>query len=140
MPPSLISSVLTACASAGLAAGSTSGSSSLGSASLATKPQGQSLYIGNMIKSMLLSTYQPSTELHQGLNYLLDGCRKKYAFVYNSMLEEIYKELLVKFRDPPTKVFITSYLNMLIDEVEVYIEDDEHKFATRKLDEKTGKV
>jgi len=98
LPPSLISSVLTACASAGHAAGSTSGSSSLGSASLATKPQGQSLHIGNMIKSMLLNTYQPSSELSQGLNYLLDGCRKKYAFVYNSMLEEIYKELLVKYR------------------------------------------
>lgn len=61
MPPSLISSVLTACAGAGLAGGSTSGSSSLGSASLASTPQGHSLYIGNMIKTMLLNTSQPSS-------------------------------------------------------------------------------
>jgi len=61
IPPSLISSVLAACSGAGVAGGSTSGSSSLGSASLSAAPQGHSLYIGNMIKTMLLGTSQPSS-------------------------------------------------------------------------------
>ena len=86
LPPSLISSVLAACAGAGAAGGSTSGSSSLGSASLSSTPQGHSLYIGNMIKTILLSTSQPTTELVQGLNYLLEGTRKKNALLYNAML------------------------------------------------------
>ena len=79
MPPSLISSVLAACAGAGMAGGSTSGSSSLGSASLAATPQGHSLHIGNMIKTILLHTYQTNSELTQGLNYLVEGTRKKNA-------------------------------------------------------------
>ena len=69
-----------------LGGGSTSGSSSLGSASLSAAPQGHSLYIGNMIKTMLLGTCQPSSELVQGLNYLLEGTHKKNAILYNSML------------------------------------------------------
>ena len=56
LPVSMISSVLTACANIG---GSTSGSSSLGSASLNSNPQNQNLYIGNLVKSILLHTYQP---------------------------------------------------------------------------------
>lgn len=123
MPPSLISSVLTACASAGLTGGSTSGSSSLGSASLSATPQGHSLYIGNMIKTMLLNTSQPNSELTQGLNYLLEGTRKKYSLLYNAMIEEVYNGLLINYREPPLKVFVNNYLNMLIDEVEAHIDE-----------------
>jgi hypothetical protein len=140
MPPALISSVLTACAGAGLAGGSTSGSSSLGSASLAGAPQGHALHIGNMIKTMLLNTYQPTAELTQGLNYLLEGTRKKNAFIYNAMLEEVYKELLVKHREHPLKIFTSNYLEMMLDEVEVHAEDDNYKFASRKMDEQSKKV
>jgi hypothetical protein len=65
----MISAVLAACANAG--GGSTSGSSSLGSASLNNSPQHQTLYIGNLVKSILLYSYQPLPELTLGLNYLL---------------------------------------------------------------------
>ena len=78
---------MTACASAGLGGGSTSGSSSLGSTSLAATSQGHALHIGNMIKTMLLHTCQPGGELIQGLNYLLEGTRKKNVLLYNAMLE-----------------------------------------------------
>jgi hypothetical protein len=68
----MITSVIAACSGAGVVGGgSTSGSSSLGSASLSAAPQGHSLYIGNMIKTMLLGTCQANSELVQGLNYLL---------------------------------------------------------------------
>jgi hypothetical protein len=83
LPVSMISSVLTACANVG---GSTSGSSSLGSASLNNNPQNQNLYIGNLVKSILLHTYQPISEINVGLNYLLEGTRKKYSLLYSSML------------------------------------------------------
>jgi len=65
----MISAVLAACANVG--GGSTSGSSSLGSASLNNSPQHQTLYIGNLVKSILLYSYQPLPELTLGLNYLL---------------------------------------------------------------------
>ena len=115
LPPSLISSVLSSCAGAGMAGGSTSGSGSLGSASLAAASQGHALHVGNMIKTMLLHTYQPSNELSQGLNYLLEGTRKKNALLYNVMIEDIYKDLLIKYREHPLKTFTSNYLSMLID-------------------------
>jgi len=68
LPSTLISSILTACANVG---GSTSGSSSLGSASLNSNPQNLNHNIGNLIRSILLFTYQPASELTVGLNYLL---------------------------------------------------------------------
>ena len=110
LPPSLISSALTACSSAGLAGGSTSGSSSLGSTSLAASSLSHAIHIGNMIKTMLLTTSQPNGELTQGLNYLLEGTRRKHGLLYGQMLEEVYRELLVKKREQPVKVFAGNYL------------------------------
>jgi hypothetical protein len=119
LPISMISSVLGACSSLG---SSTSGSSSLGSASLAINTQAQSLYIGNLLKSILLCSYQPMSELVIALNYLLEGTRKKYSLMYSSMLEDIYSSLLIKFHDAPLRRLVSSYLSNLIDEVEAHFE------------------
>jgi len=64
----MISSILTSCSNIG---GSTSGSSSLGSVSFSNNNQNQSLYIGNLLKSILLYTYQNTSEIIIALNYLL---------------------------------------------------------------------
>ena len=102
--------------------------------------QGHALHIGTMIKTMLLNTFQTSGELSQGLNYLLEGTRKKNVVLYNAMISEVYQELLVKYREPPLKVFTQNYLDMLVDEVEVKVDNEEKLLASRKIDEKSGKV
>jgi hypothetical protein len=137
LPVSMISSVLTACANVG---GSTSGSSSLGSASLNNNPQNQSLFIGNLVKSILLHTHQPTSELTVGLNYLLESTRKKYSQMYRTMLEEVYTGLLVRFRQPALWRLVNSYLNGLLDEVEGHFGEKDYVFATRQLDQETNKM
>ncbi len=79
----MISSILSSCANTG---GSTTGSSSVGSATIPSGNQNQSLYVGNLIKSIILNTYQPVNELLVGLNYILENTRKKYANFYTSLL------------------------------------------------------
>lgn len=116
LPVSMISSLLTACANVG---GSTSGSSSLGSASLNNNPQSQNLYIGSLVKSVLLLTYQPLSEINVGLNYLLEGTRKKHIHVmYTSLLEDVYSGFMVRYRKPAIARFVSSYLGGLLDEIE----------------------
>ena len=112
----------------------------MGSTSLNAASQGHALHIGTMIKTMLLNTFQTSGELSQGLNYLLEGTRKKNVVLYNAMISEVYQELLVKYREPPLKVFTQSYLDMLVDEVEAKVDNEENLLASRKTDDKTGKV
>ena len=56
------------------------------------------------------------------------------------MISEVYQELLVKYREPPLKVFTQNYLDMLVDEVEVKIDNEEKLLASRKIDEESGKV
>lgn len=116
LPVSMISSLLTACANVG---GSTSGSSSLGSASLNNNPQSQNLYIGSLIKSVLMLTYQPLSEINVGLNYLLEGTRKKHIHImYSSLLEDVYSGFMVRYRRPAITRFVSSYLGGLLDEIE----------------------
>lgn len=118
LPVSMISSLLTACANVG---GSTSGSSSLGSASLNNNPQSQNLYIGTLVKSVLLLTYQPLSEINVGLNYLLEGTRKKTIHVtYTALLEEVYAGFMVRYRRPAIARFVNGYLGGLLDEIEVH--------------------
>lgn len=118
LPVSMISSLLTACANVG---GSTSGSSSLGSASLNNNPQSQNLYIGTLVKSVLMLTYQPLSEINVGLNYLLEGTRKKSIHVtYTALLEEVYAGFMVRYRRPAITRFVSGYLSGLLDEIEVH--------------------
>lgn len=118
LPVSMISSLLTACANVG---GSTSGSSSLGSASLNNNPQSQNLYIGTLVKSVLMLTYQPLSEINVGLNYLLEGTRKKTIHVtYTALLEEVYAGFMVRYRRPAISRFVSGYLGGLLDEIEVH--------------------
>lgn len=118
LPVSMISSLLTACANVG---GSTSGSSSLGSASLNNNPQSQNLYIGILVKSVLMLTYQPLSEINIGLNYLLEGTRKKHIHVtYTALLEEVYAGFMVRYRRPALARFVSGYLGGLLDEIEVH--------------------
>jgi hypothetical protein len=133
----MVSAVLAACANVG---GSTSGSSSLGSASLNNSPQHQSLYIGNLVKSILLYTYQPLPELTLGINYLLEGTRKKHSLVYAAMLEEVYAGLLVRFRQPALSRLVAAHLTGLVDEVEGHFEEAGYVFASRQIDSATGKL
>jgi len=109
LPSALVSSILTACASTG-AAGSTSGSSSLGSTSLSGGEKSQTLYVGNLLKSILLFTHQPPSETALALNYLLEGTRKKYAILFTAMLDEAYQGLLPKLREPPLRQLVRGYL------------------------------
>jgi hypothetical protein len=137
LPLGMISAVLTACASVG---GSTSGSSSLGSASLNNSPQHQTLYIGNLVKSILLYTYQPLPELTLGLNYLLEGTRKKHSIVYAAMLEEVYSGLLVRFRQSALSRLVSAHLFGMVDEVEGHFGEEGYVFASRQPDSATGKT
>lgn len=128
LPVGMISAVLTACANVG---GSTSGSSSLGSASLNNNPQHQTQIIGSLVKSILLHTYQPTHELTIGLNYLLEGTRKKNGNFYVTLLEEVYAGLLVRYRQSATARLVSAYLYGLVDEVEGHFSEEGYRFASR---------
>jgi len=52
-----------------------------------------------------------------GLNYLLEGTRKKQPATYNSMLDEVYSILLIKLREAPIDRLVNRYVNNLLDEV-----------------------
>ena len=117
VPSGFVSSVLTACASSGGAGGSTSGSSSLGSASLSGAIQSQSLYVGNLMKAILLFTHQPAAEITLALNYLLEGTRKKHSAMFTAMLEEAYGGLTSKFREPPTRQIVRGWMEGILDEI-----------------------
>ena len=56
------------------------------------------------------------------------------------MLEEVYKDLLLKYREHPLNIFSKSYVEMLLDEVEISCEDEQCRLASRKVDQETGKV
>lgn len=140
LPASMVSSVLTACVSSGGAGGSTSGSSSLGSASLSGGIQSQSLYVGNLLKAILLFTYQAAGETSVALNYLLEGTRKKYTNLFTAMLDEAYQGLVHKFREPPLRQVIRGWLEGALDEVEVHFSEKNYLFATRTTDPITGKT
>ncbi len=56
------------------------------------------------------------------------------------MFEEVYSNFLVRLRQPAIHRFVGSYLNGLVDEVEAHFNDHQYTFATRKIDEQTGKM
>jgi hypothetical protein len=133
----MISAVLTACANVG---GSTSGSSSLGSASLNNNPQHQTQIIGSLVKSILLHTYQPTHELTLGLNYLLEGTRKKNGNFYVGLMEEVYAGLLMRYRQSAIARLVSAYLYGLVDEVEGHFGEEGYRFASRQIDQASGKM
>jgi hypothetical protein len=47
---------------------------------------------------------------------------------------------LIRYRRSAVSRFVSGYLNTLIDEVEAFIDYPSHRFATRQIDEETGKM
>jgi hypothetical protein len=76
---------------------SSTGSSSLGSSNLGNN-QAIYPYMGNLIKTIILETFQSTHEFVQGINYLLEGSRKKHGQYFTTLLEDVYINFLVKFR------------------------------------------